>query len=155
VGCLFQKLNAGIWTLEIDIERTTEFYLQYQDKCECSYCLNYEKACHYIDEDVKNFFHSLGINLKKPWHLSDFATDNEDVLEYIASYYLVGRMLKGEFASTSNWQKSNTYQLQNFTFAFIEDIEFVPDGLSQPILQLDAVAYMPWKQEENGRAMKK
>lgn len=147
---MLQKIKIGIWSLEVDIEKTSDFYRQYHDKCDCSFCNNYAEACKDLDKEVKKFFHTLGIDAAKPWNLSDFVTENKGVFEYIGSYYLTGRMLVGELVSTSNWQESNTFNIKNFTFAFSEDLEFVPEGLDNPILQLDAVSFMPWVLDENG-----
>ncbi|QGQ45764.1 hypothetical protein [Metabacillus sediminilitoris] len=57
-------------------------------------------------------------------------------------------MLEGELSTSSNWNETNTTQIKNFTFGFSNDLEFIPGGFPNPILQLDLAADIPWVLDE-------
>ncbi|MCZ2258441.1 hypothetical protein [Sporosarcina sp. G11-34] len=67
---------------------------------------------------------------------------------YIGNYHLVGRVLTGELCTMSNWNDTNTVQIKNFTFGFSKELELVPNGFQNPVLQLDFEAHIPWVLDE-------
>jgi hypothetical protein len=146
VGCvlMLQQIRIANWLLEVDIDETREFYNKGIEVCSCLYCNNFEEACKHLDSSVATVFRRLGINPAKPGHLSDYPTMEDGIRNYIGSYHLVGRVLEGELCIMSNWKDTKTVQIKNFTVGFSEDLEFVPKGFTNPVLQLDFEASIPW-----------
>jgi hypothetical protein len=58
-------------------------------------------------------------------------------------------MLEGELSIFSNFNKSNTFEIENFTFGFAADLEFVPNNFPTPIVQLNFDANISWVLHEN------
>lgn len=139
-----QQIKFGKWLLETDIEKTLEFYNKDLDVCSCLYCKNFVEAANQLTPNVFHVFAKLGINPSKPAHLSYLHSDEADITSYLGNYHLIGRMLEGELCRNSNWNKENTIEMDNFTFGFSEELEFVPKGFPSPILELSFDAKIPW-----------
>lgn len=126
-----QQIKFGKWLLETDIEKTLEFYNKDLDVCSCLYCKNFVEAANQLTPNVSDVFAILGINPSKPAHLSYLHTDEADITSYLGNYHLIGRVLEGELCRNSNWNKENTIEMDNFTFGFSKEFEFVPKGFHQ------------------------
>jgi len=146
---MLQQIRIGKWLIETDIEKTREFYKKDITVCTCLYCKNYVEACKYLKTSVLDVFTKLGINPTKPAHLSEFPTEEAGTRLYLGHYHLVGRVLEGELCTDTNFNEKNTIEVDNFTVGFSEDLEFVPEGFPNPVLQLSFEANIPWVQSEN------
>lgn len=146
---MLQQIRIGKWLLEVYIDKTREFYNKDIDVCNCLYCKNYVEAHKYLKTSVSDIFNKLGIHPAKPANLSEFLTEEAGTRLYIGNYHLVGKVLEGELCTFSNFNEMNTFEIENFTFGFSEDLEFVPEGFSPPVLQLSFDANIPWVLKEN------
>lgn len=143
------QINIMKWMLEVDLNKTKEFYSKDIEMCNCLYCKNFAEACKHIDPSIMKVFSALEINPAKPSHLSEFGELEDGLRFYIGSYHIMGKLVEGEYSTDSNWNDSNTTRIENFTFGFKEEALFVHDELQQPVLQLDFEARVPWKLTEN------
>jgi hypothetical protein len=146
---MLQQTRIANWLLEVDVEKTREFYNKGTEMCNCLYCNNFVEACKHWDASVASIFNSTGINPAMPGHLSVYSTMEDGKHDYIGNYHLVGTVLEGELCTTSNWKDTNTVQIKNFTFGFSTELDFVPKGFPTPVLQLEFVANIPWVLENN------
>ncbi|PGM56932.1 hypothetical protein [Bacillus sp. AFS053548] len=146
---MLQKIRLGKWLIEVDIDRTREFFNKEMEVCNCLYCKNYLVATEYFKPTVNDIFEKFGINLVKPAHLSVFPTEIKTRRLYLGNYYFVGRVLEGELCSNSNFNKMNTIEIENFIFGFSEELEFLPEGLPDPVLQISFVANILWILKED------
>lgn len=146
---MLQQIRIGKWLLEADIDKTREFYNKDIVVCDCLYCINYVESCKYLKTTVSDIFNKLGINPTKPAHLSEFPAEEVGTRIYIGEYHLVGKVLEGKLCTFSNFNEMNTFEKENFTAGFSEDLEFVPEGFPTPVLQLSYVANIPWVLSEN------
>ena len=146
---MMQQLRIGKWLLEVDIDRTREFYNKDIVNCNCLYCKNYIEASDHLKTSVSDIFIKFGIHPAKPSHLSEFPTEDAATLLYIGEYHFVGRVLEGELCTSSNFKETNTIEIENFVFGFSEDLVFVPEDFPTPILQLSISANIPWILIEN------
>ena len=146
---MLQQIRIGKWLLEVYIDKTREFYNKDTEVCNCLYCKNYVEAYKYLKTSVSDIFNKLGIHPAKPANLSEFPTEEAGTRLYIGNYHLVGRVLEGELCTFSNFNEMNTFEIENFTFGFSEDLEFVPEGFPPPVLQLSFNANIPWVLKEN------
>ncbi|MHA6252528.1 hypothetical protein [Oceanobacillus sp. CAU 1775] len=141
---MLQQIKLANWLLEVDVEKTREFYDKGIDVCDCLDCKNYVEACKQLDASLTFLFNELGINPSMPAHLSQFPTEEQMTKLYIGNYHLVGNLLAGEWSTSSDWNESNTIKRENFTFGFSRELEFVPEDYPRPVLQLDFEAAIPW-----------
>ena len=142
-------IKIAKWLLEVDIEQTREFYRKDIEMCTCLNCRNYVKATQTLNASIISIFNSLGIDPAKPGQLSDFPAIEEVMHEYIGSYRFFGKVIDGELCSNENWNDNNTVQIENFTFGFSNEREFLLDDFPQPVVQLEFIALMPWNLGEN------
>lgn len=138
-----QKLRIENWLLEVDLKKTSEFYRKDITICNCLYCQNYIKACTRLDSSILNIFNSLGINPTKPSQLSEFGPLDEGSYLYMGSYHIVGKLLEGPYCLSSDWNSTNTAQIQNFKIGFSKELLFVPEKFPNPILQMEFEAHIP------------
>ncbi|MFJ5768741.1 hypothetical protein [Psychrobacillus sp. NPDC093180] len=139
-----QQIRIGKWLLEVDIDRTREFYNKDIEVCNCLYCKNYVETSKYLKASISDIFNNLGIHPAKPAHLLEFPTEKEGTRLYLGDYHLVGRVLEGELCTISNFKELNTMEIENFIVGFSEDLEFVPEGFPTPVLQFSFSASIPW-----------
>lgn len=145
---MLQQIRLANWIVEVDIDKTREYYKKGIDVCSCLYCNNFVEACKHLDTSVAKLFNELGINPAMPAHLSQFPTEETMTKLYIGNYHLVGRVLEGVLSTSSNWNETNTIEIENFIFGFSEDLEFVPGSFPNPVLQLDFEAEIQWVLDE-------
>ncbi|MFF2875028.1 hypothetical protein ACFVR2_01770 [Gottfriedia sp. NPDC057991] len=146
---MLQQIRIGKWLIEVDIDRTREFYNKDIEVCNCLYCKNYLVATKFFNPTVNDIFEKLGINSVKPAHLSEFPTEVKARRLYLGNYYFVGRVLEGELCTNSNFNKTNTIEIENFIIGFSKELEFLPEALPIPVLQLSFKANIPWILEED------
>lgn len=145
---MVQRVRIAKWLLEVDVDKTREFYNKGIEGCDCLYCNNFAEACKYLDPSVSNVFNKLGIHPAVPGHLSDYPALEDGKRVYMGSYHLAGRVLEGEWCTISTWNDTNTVQIKNFTVGFSKDLELVPKDFPHPILQLEFEAEIPWVLDE-------
>lgn len=91
------KIKILDWIIEIDREKTIEYYnsMPYvKELCECENCLNFEKACEFIKDEVRELFNKLGIDIKKSQELF-YCMDNDDgTCLYWAFCDIIGNIIK-------------------------------------------------------------
>lgn len=94
-----EKIKILDWTIEIDREKTIEYYKSIPyvaELCECEDCLNFEKACKLINDDIKELFNKLGVDVQKSQELF-YCTDNDDgTCLYWAFCDIIGTIIEGE-----------------------------------------------------------
>ncbi|OLS33358.1 hypothetical protein [Bacillus sp. MRMR6] len=132
------------WVVEVDVEQTKDFYTKDMERCHCLYCENYMEASKLLDSSLVKLFFTLGINPSKPSHLSEFGERRDGLRLYVGSYHIVGKLVKGELCTDSEWNDATTAKLDNFTFAFGKDVMFLHDEFPHPVLQLEFEARLPW-----------
>lgn len=144
-----KRIRLMNWDLEVDINKTKEYYNKDIELCHCSYCENYMEACKVMDSSILEFITSLGINSLKPIHLSEFGEVEEKVHLYMGCYHIVGVLIEGEYCTDSDWNETNTAKIGNFTLGFNKELMFVQDDYPRPVLQLDFEARIPWVLNEH------
>ncbi|MDQ0232456.1 hypothetical protein [Metabacillus malikii] len=143
-----ERINLMGWILEVDINKTEEFYNKNIDLCNCLYCKNYMEACKYFNHSILKVFNMLRIIPSKPSHLSEFGEVDGGLCLYAGSYHVVGKLIEGVYCTNSDWNETNTARIENFTIGFPKELEFVHNELPQPMLQIDFEARIPWVLDE-------
>jgi len=148
---ILQTVKIANWLLEVDPERTKEFYKnsKAEEVCDCLYCLNFVEASKSLDPAVLQLFQQLGLEPEMPAHLADIPISEDKMIRYYTgNYHFVGRVLEGEVSKLSDWNEMNTMQVNNFKIGISRKIKFGPENFPQPILQLDFETDLPWVLEE-------
>lgn len=152
-------ISFGHFRLNINTEKTRAIYKNLKrlsQACGCSGCRNFEKAADSMPDEVKRFFDSIGIDMKKPTEVYVNAVNSDGLLIYGGFYHLCGTLLTGESAwtkilsetegtETFYWEASKTYSVsKGFDVCFQEKCYLVEDGFQSPVLQLEIYALIPW-----------
>jgi len=132
------------WLLEVDINKTKEFYSKDRHLCDCIYCGNYVEVSKTISSPLLEIFETLGIDPTKPSHVDEFGEMDGGLRLYIGHYHVVGKIIEGEYCTDSDWNETNTAELENYRFGFQKDLLFVPDDIPTPVLQLEFETRLPW-----------
>ena len=149
--------------LDIDVQKTRAFYrksINVSESCSCPGCRNYENAVGILPDEIKCFFNSIGVDIKKPAEVYVNSAHSDGSLLYGGFYHLCGTILNGESAwvkqnadnkdsTASYWKHSKTHPILNgFYVSFQEDCSLVEAGFPAPILQMEIEANIPWVLQE-------
>ena len=72
----------------MNVEKTRQFYKDYDDLCDCAYCKNYIKEIKKAYPDLAYYLDKLGIDIKKPFEISPGEV-NKGFIEYLGVQYIV------------------------------------------------------------------
>lgn len=162
------NVQFGQFHLEIDVDKTREFYETIDfvsEGCSCAGCRNYERAADALPDEVRAFFDTIGINIKKVCEVYVHMTNPDGTVYYGGFYHLCGKLVKGDsawveesagdsaagdgLARTFHWEHSNTYSVsRDFHVSFQEECSLVEPGFPTPVLQMEIEANIPWVLEE-------
>lgn len=154
------RLIFGQFILDVDVERTRACYEKDPGiGCGCSGCRNYAQAAAAFPEELRNFFHTLGIAPEKPAEVYVNCTKADGTLWYGGFYHLCGTLLQGQggwrtvaadnTGKTSAWDRESCYPAADgFLVAFTEEVALLEEGFPAPVLQMEIDASLPWMLEE-------
>lgn len=147
----------GNYTLDIDVDRTRDFYAREDvettsEKCTCQGCQNYDKAILAASDTVVGFLRSLGIDPRKPAEVFDVMgiLGEDGKVWYNGFYHLCGVRLQGEDAwvETAKDMKhldgDRMYAVDpDFKVSFEEQIHLLHKEFPAPVLQMEIDAHLP------------
>ena len=70
------------------IEKTRDFYKNYDDLCDCAYCRNYIREIKKSYPDLVAFLDKIGVDVEKPFETMPGEPEN-NFIEYFGVQYLV------------------------------------------------------------------
>lgn len=70
------------------IEKTRDFYKNYDDLCDCAYCRNYIREIKKSYPDLVAFLDKIGVDVEKPFETMPGELEN-NFIEYFGVQYLV------------------------------------------------------------------
>lgn len=151
-----KELRFSNWIVQVDIERTREFYEKFYEiteGCECIHCKNYVEACDSYCDEVKQFFNELGIIPTKEAEVYQLYEIERGKHLYGGFYHLVGRILEGKDCWQPVFENTRTQDLVNLTddfkYGFSNDNALVDEIFPKPIIQLEFEAIIPWVLDKN------
>lgn len=130
-------ISFGHFRLNINTEKNRAIYKNLKRLSQaygCSGCRNFEKAADSMPDEVKRFFDSIGIDMKKPTEVYANAVNSDGLLIYGGFYHLCGTLLTGESAwtkipsetegtETFYWEASKTYSVsKGFDVCFQKNV---------------------------------
>ncbi|CEG21329.1 hypothetical protein BN1080_00236 [Planococcus massiliensis] len=141
-----KTVEIGLWTVNIDPEKTREFYKTHHpitEDCRCRYCENYSLAAASFPEHVRMHFDRLGIDPQKEGEVFVGDDDGKDMLLYMGFYHAVGELVEGP--------KQAVAEESGLRFHFSEQTDLVPEGFPEPVLQWEFELEVPWLLEKEKR----
>lgn len=159
------KIKFGNYLLEIDVDRTREFY-QSVDKtvegCQCSGCRNFEKAVNIFPDEVKQFFDQIGVDPAEPAEVyGNCSEDHGRKVFYGGFYHLCGRVIEGDSPWVSagqtkeavinqyHWDSDLTYQITDgYYVGFNNGGALIAENFPRPVVQMEIEFHIPWVLEE-------
>ena len=139
------NISIGHFNLDIDVNRTREFYktqAHIMENCDCASCRNYAQAVTRLPEAVQELFDNLGVDINQeaevmiPYKLEDGR------LIYSAFYHLVGKIISCVTPHES------TKISDDCCVWFSAEGDLVPKEFPQPVVQLFFDAKLPWLLDE-------
>ena len=74
----------------MNVEKTRQFYKDYDDLCDCAYCKNYINEIKNTYPELDAYLDKLGIDIEKPWETLPGEVIG-GMIEYLgAQYILIG-----------------------------------------------------------------
>jgi hypothetical protein len=150
-------MNIGDWILEVDVERTKDFYQAYHqitEGCDCLFCKNFVTAVELLPKPVLDLFRSLGIDPTKEGEVSEYCENEDGTHLYGGFYHIVGQLISGPECWVKTSEEGshlatiNLIEISGFTFGFTYGISLLPDGFPEPALQLEFQGSIPWMLDE-------
>ena len=139
------KVDIGHFKLEVDVDRTREFYKTWHpitQDCDCASCKNYIKAIEVIPENVKHFFEKLGIDMYKEAEVMIPLKVEDGKLMYSVFYHLVGKIMSCE-------NPKNSVEISDgFSVWFSNGCDLIPEQFPKPVVQMFLYAKLPWLLDE-------
>ena len=149
-GEYMKIVNIKGWEIEVDLEKTLEYYNQLEDNdlltC-CLYCKNYYYGIGKSSEILTDLFNNLGVTPKKTAHLSELTKLDNGKHLYDADYLLCGNILVKPLERENETNVSKMTELidgGSFHFSNIRPSCVRADICPQPLLTLQLVCEAPW-----------
>ena len=139
--------TLGEYILDIDVEKTKDFYRDYVYECNCDACVNYKLAATDTFPDVSKLFDQFGLDISKPSEVYDMDSEN-NILFCGGWYHISGKIIK-DTASKSN--EDMCLLNDNFRIGFSTECTLLEKNFPTPCFQMYIYAHLPWKlDKENG-----
>ena len=148
------KLTFPKFTLDIDIEKTKDYYATadiVSKSCACSGCRNYEKAIDILPNEVVSFFSQLGVEMKKIREAYVNCTNADGTVFYGGFYHVCGQIVDGESAwvatspTTKIWDGERAYAITyDFRVSCHNDCALLDTNFPLPAVQIEIAANIPW-----------
>jgi len=149
-------INIGIYSMDIDAEKTARFYAQPRDLgCDCAGCRNFYKAVHTLPDAVQEFFRSFGVDQKKPAEMSAMFSKDGNATYYNGFYHICGKILEGREPMVKVDEKR--YELDEryvvhpdgeSSAYFTEEVYLLDKSFPAPVIQLEFDCTLPWLLDE-------
>lgn len=137
-----KKSQWGPLTLAVDATTTRDWNNQRARECTCESCTFFAEQM-LVHEELLSLLQPLGIDLSNPSHLSEFETDNEELRHFIVSYHVNGSLVEGVFSDEDEWSDASTFSGNTFTLGCAKNMEFIPEGAPECVLQIDVEVIIP------------
>ena len=145
-----ERLKIGSWIIDVDVNQTKAFYnrqpLITQD-WNSIYEENYVLACDTFPQEVKELFHSLGINPRKLGEVNEYKENEDGSHLYGGFYFIVGRIISGPdfWKNTEEGVIPNFGTINGIQIAFTDELAMTPnEELPKPVIQLEFQLNIPW-----------
>lgn len=156
-GVIVTLLEIGKYLLDIDTDKTKEFYsLTDEISCDCQGCRNFKKWSINLHKDLFSFFESLGVNPEKLEEMSICCKNKNGTVFYNGYYNICGKILQGKnekIRISKNHYKYPDDALveisESFSVSFFDnDIYLLNEDFPKPVIKMNINADVPWLLDE-------
>ena len=156
IGVIAMFFKFGDYELEIDVERTRQFYLEsiqdLTEGCDCPGCRNFRKAYEQMSREVKSFFWKLGVDILKAPDMSVYYGNSEkQTLFYNGFVHLCGEILKDGALRTIVTPNQTQIEAESWyviaeecSVMFTKDCALLESGFPAPVIQMEVCMDIPW-----------
>lgn len=105
-----EKTRILDWTVEINKQKIIEYYKDMPyvtELCDCKDCVNFENACKFISDDIKELFNKLGIDIEKSQELFHCMDNDDGTSLYWAFCDIIGNIIEGTDCMVHNYIPEN------------------------------------------------
>lgn len=149
------NIKFGNYLLDIDVEKTKEFYETAEtitQGCDCLGCCNYENATHKFPTEVFNLFDKIGVDITKASEIIPYASENDKKsISYGGFYHICGTLL----SDTVLWNTTDSeyfhlnegkmYEVANdYKIGFRSECDLLEDNFPLPAVQMEISFICPW-----------
>ena len=141
------------FSVDVDVEKTRKYYEESRrmltEGCDCILCRNFLAACGILDGDIRQFFDSLGVDIRKAPDMTTMHGDKErNILYYQGFYHICGTILDGgeeKCHEKYRWQQTAEYEIfPAFKVFFTTRSALIEGTFPKPVLQLEVDMEVPW-----------
>lgn len=145
--------DFGTFSIDVDVEKTRKYYAESNrtltEGCDCILCRNFLAAYESLDASIRNFFDSLGVDIRKAGDMTTMHGDKErNILYYQGICHICGRIVDGGVEkSYEKWHWEQTPErevMPNLKVFFKTDCALVEQSFPRPVLQLEVDMEVPW-----------
>ncbi|AGK53674.1 hypothetical protein [Bacillus sp. 1NLA3E] len=146
-----EQLKIGSWTIEVDVANTKAFYDRQPpitQNWNSVFEQNYVLACDTFPQEVKDLFHSLGVDPHKQGEVNEYKENEDGSHIYGGFYFIVGKIISGPdfWINTEDDSMPNFETVSGIQIAFTDELAMTPDeeDLQPPVIQLEFQLNIPW-----------
>lgn len=82
------------WKFIFDKNKTSKYYENYSDLCQCESCKNFYKNVKFISDDIRSFIEQFGIDINKPIEQQSIIADKtKKIVENTVYYAVIGEAI--------------------------------------------------------------
>ncbi len=139
----------GKYIIDVDIEKTREFYRSYTYGCTCGGCKNFKEFAEICSDELKNWFNMLGLEVGKPSEVFVNNEEDDNKLFYGGWWHLCGKVIKTDRHTEAlengyNAIVSEGYAVtEDFEVSFHDECHCVPKDFPLPRIQMEISAKIP------------
>ena len=136
----------GKYIIDVDVEKTREFYRYYTYGCTCDGCKNFRKYAEICPDALKKWFEMLGLEIGKPSEVFYINEEDENKLFYGGWWHLCGKVINTDRHTeilengTKAIVSEGYYVTENFNVSFHNECNCVPWNFPKPCIQIDISA---------------
>lgn len=148
----------GGYILDIDVEKTRDFYLsadKITDGCNCQGCRNYVKWASALCAEPKYTLERMGILLEKTPEVYVNCLNDDSSLFYGGFYHICGTIIQGKKLWKEISEKARIFDddafiplTKEYQVAFTKEVHLLEKGFPAPVIQMEISANIPFVLEE-------
>ncbi len=139
--------------LDVDIEKTKQFYETAEEitaGCSCDGCRNFMMAVPLFPQPVKDFFHALGVDLRKAAEIIAWCSEDDgNAIFYGGFYHICGTMPGGADCWKDHGEMKLHSLADGYEVGFTNDNSLLEKNFPAPVVQMEIFFHkVPWLLEQ-------
>lgn len=136
-----ENLQLEEWVLQVDVQKTKDFYATVDYNNEELMALNYIQVCSFCDDGMLQFFDQIGVDLLKPTNLHSLPVEHNSMVMYTGSYHAYGTRIEGDL---DGWD----IVIGHHCLSLTENNSVIPANMVGEVIEISFEVVLPWMLEE-------